>query len=86
MKRFIVRDIETKEIRRVNFNLNGQKGQIKDCDFSSANAANQYINSLPFGLWHFYEICDTENNKIVNWRDYMHMKTNSKEKLKGKQR
>jgi len=83
MKRFHVVDADTLQIRRVNFNLGKQKNQIFTCDFSSANAAQQYISSLDFGLDQFYEIWDDKEQEVIDYRSYFNKTAKSPRKVRS---
>lgn len=63
MRRFVIRDIETKKIRTINGML---------LDFNSFEAAKTYLSSLQFGLGNYYEIYDTKY-KIIAFKYIMNV-------------
>lgn len=56
LKRFVIRDDETKKIKR---------NALFPLDFRSLNAAIIYMSSSPFGVANFWEIYDRREEEIV---------------------
>jgi len=56
MKRFIIKDKETKKIKRMNYKL---------LDFASYTSARDFLTSMKFGLGFYYEIFDDQEQEIV---------------------
>lgn len=70
MKRFIIRDVKTKEIKTINYSTGRKKEDLITLDFSSTSAALEYLSSMGFGLGDYYEIYDTKEDIIIPAKRY----------------
>ncbi len=70
MKRFVIRDIETKKVKSLNY---------KKLDFSSFQAAKDFLRWIPFGVGVYYEVYDIQED----WVCYKYLDRKAKRIIKA---